>query len=87
MTARALSRDLSARQEERRREARDEVDDDTHGSVITAIVFGLAALIGAIALISMLVASMRRPLDDLVGATGKLAEGDLDSRVEPSGPR
>ena len=87
LTARALSRDLSARQEERRQEARDEADDDTHGSVVTAIVFGLAALIGAVALISMLVASMRRPLDDLVGATGKLAEGDLDSRVEPSGPR
>ncbi|MFL5918854.1 MAG: ATP-binding protein [Gaiellaceae bacterium] len=87
LTARALSRDLSARQEERRREASDEADDDTHGSVITAVVFGLAALIGAVALISMLVASMRRPLDDLVGATGKLAEGDLESRVEPSGPR
>ena len=87
LTARALSRDLSARQEERRDEARDEVNDDTRRSVIIAVVAGLAALIGAVALISLLVASMRRPLDDLVGATGRLAEGDLDSRVEPSGPR
>jgi signal transduction histidine kinase/DNA-binding response OmpR family regulator len=87
LTARALSRDLSARQEDRREEARDEADDDARRSVILAIVFGLAALIGAVALISLLVASMRRPLDELVGATGKLAEGDLDSRVEPSGPR
>ena len=63
------------------------MNDDTRRSVIIAVVAGLAALIGAVALISLLVASMRRPLDDLVGATGRLAEGDLDSRVEPSGPR
>ena len=87
LTARALSRDLSARQEARRREARDEADDDTRRSVIIAVAAGLGALIGAIALISLLVASMRRPLDDLVGATGRIAGGDLDSRVEPSGPR
>ena len=87
LTARELSRDLSARQEERRDEAREEADDDTRRSVIFAIVAGLAALIGAAALITLLVASMRRPLDQLVGATGRLAEGDLDSRVEPSGPR
>ena len=87
LTARALSRELSDRQEERRDEARDDAHDDTRRSVILAVVAGLGALIGAVALISLLVASMRRPLDDLVGATGKLAEGDLDSRVEPSGPR
>lgn len=87
LTARALSRDLSARQEKRRDEAREEVDDDTRRSVITAVVAGGAALAGVIALISLLVASMRRPLDQLVGATGKIAGGDLDSRVEPSGPR
>ena len=87
LTARELSRDLSARQEERRDEARDEADDDTRRSVTLAIVAGLAALIGAGALITLLVASMRRPLDELVGATGRLAEGELDSRVEPSGPQ
>ena len=87
LTARELSRDLSERQEERREEARDEADDDTQKSVVAAVLAGLAALIGAAVLITLLVASMRRPLDELVGATGKLAEGDLDSRVEPSGPR
>ena len=30
---------------------------------------------------------MRRPLDDLVHATHSLAEGKLEQRVEPSGPR
>jgi len=87
LTARALSRDLSARQEERRDEARDEAHDDTRRSVIAAVAAGLAALIGAVALIALLVAAMRRPLEQLVGATGRLAGGDLDSRVEPSGPR
>jgi hypothetical protein len=56
LTARALSRDLSARQAERRDEARDEADDDTRKSVIAAAVAGLAALLGAAALISLLVA-------------------------------
>ena len=87
LTARALSRDLSARQQERRDEARDDAHDDTRRLVIAAVIAGLAALLGAAALISLLVAAMRRPLDQLVGATGKLAGGDLDSRVEPSGPR
>ena len=87
LTARELSRDLSARQEKRRAEAREDAHDDTRRSVIAAVATGIAALIGAMALIALLVASMRRPLDQLVGATGRLAGGDLDSRVEPSGPR
>lgn len=87
LTARELSRDLSARQQKRRAEARDEAHDDTRRSVLTAVAAGALALIGAMALIALLVAAMRRPLDELVGATGKLAEGELDSRVQPSGPR
>ncbi|MEA2386706.1 MAG: hypothetical protein QOJ22_880 [Thermoleophilaceae bacterium] len=87
LTARELSRDLSARQAARRAEARDQAHDDTRRSVIAAVATGIAALLGAMGLIAMLVASMRRPLDQLVGATGKLADGDLESRVEPSGPR
>ena len=87
LTARELSRDLSARQRERRAEARDDVDDETQRLVLIAVATGLGALLGAMALIALLVASMRRPLEDLVGATGKLAEGELETRVEPSGPR
>jgi signal transduction histidine kinase len=87
LTARELSRDLSTRQRARRDEARDAAQDDTRRSVIVAVIAGAAALLTAMALIALLVAAMRRPLDQLVGATGKLAEGDLDSRVEPSGPR
>jgi signal transduction histidine kinase/DNA-binding response OmpR family regulator/HAMP domain-containing protein len=42
---------------------------------------------GALALITGVVRAMRRPLDDLVQATHSLAEGKLEQRVEPSGPR
>ena len=47
----------------------------------------MLALAGALALITVLVRSMRRPLDDLVQATHSLAEGKLEQRVNPSGPR
>jgi signal transduction histidine kinase/DNA-binding response OmpR family regulator len=87
LTARQLSQSLSARQAERRDEARDEASDQTRRSVIIAIVAGFGALVGAMVLIALLVASMRRPLDELVGATGALAEGDLERRVKPSGPK
>jgi len=48
---------------------------------------GRLALIGALVLISLLVRSMRRPLDELVEATRALAAGELGRRVTPSGPR
>ena len=48
---------------------------------------GLLALVGALALITALVSSMRRPLDALVDATQGLAAGELDRRVDPPGPR
>ena len=87
LTARELSRELSARQRARRAEAREDVDDETQRLVTIAIVTGGGALLAAMALIALLVASMRRPLDDLVEATGKLADGDVDARVDPSGPK
>ena len=87
LTARRLSRELSERQRDRREEARDKASDDTTRSVLVAAIAGLAALLGAMGLIASMVASMRRPLDELVGATGRLAGGELESRVNPSGPR
>ena len=47
---------------------------------------GALALLGAVTLIAALISSIRRPLDDLVTATQRLAAGDLTERVEPSGP-
>ena len=48
---------------------------------------GLLALLGAVALVVSLAGTIRRPLDELVQATRRLADGDLDQRVEPGGPR
>ncbi len=47
----------------------------------------MLAVLGALALIAALIGSIRRPLDDLVSATQKLAAGDLSERVDPSGPQ
>jgi signal transduction histidine kinase/DNA-binding NarL/FixJ family response regulator len=85
-TARAGDQDLAARQGERRREAREQTTDDSRRAVITAAIAGGLALIGALVLIGALIGSIRRPLEDLVGATRRLAEGDLAERVRPGGP-
>ena len=77
---------LMARQRERRGQARDSVGDRTRTALITTIAAGGLALLGAIGLIGMLIGSIRRPLDELVTATQKLAAGDLSERVQPSGP-
>jgi signal transduction histidine kinase/CheY-like chemotaxis protein len=84
--ARAEDGRLAERQAERRREARDRTSDDSRRAVITAAVAGGLALIGALGLIGGLIGTIRRPLEDLVGATKRLAEGGLDERVEPAGP-
>jgi signal transduction histidine kinase/DNA-binding NarL/FixJ family response regulator len=55
--------------------------------VIIVIVAGVLALLGALALITVLVGAMRQPLDALVAATRALAAGQLDERVKPAGPR
>ena len=47
----------------------------------------MLALLAAAALIAALISSIRRPLDNLVSSTQKLAAGDLSERVEPDGPQ
>jgi signal transduction histidine kinase len=85
--ARTLAEKLQARQEVRQSTARQRARTDSRRAVVIVAVAGLLALLAAIALITALVSSMRRPLDELVKATGALAGGALDRRVEPSGPR
>ncbi|HWH43307.1 MAG TPA: ATP-binding protein [Thermoleophilaceae bacterium] len=87
LAARTASAQLAARQRERREEARAEVRDDTRRSALTAAGAGGLALLAALALVAALVAGMRRPLEDLVGATRQLSAGDLHKRVHPEGPR
>ncbi len=78
---------LQTRQQARQRVARTKARSDSRRAVILVAGAGLLALLAAFALITALVNSMRRPLDALVEATRALAAGDLDRRVEPSGPR
>jgi signal transduction histidine kinase/CheY-like chemotaxis protein len=78
--------DLAARQADRRREARERAGDDSQRALLMAAVAGGLALVGALLLVGGLIGSIRRPLEDLVGATRRLAEGDLAERVDPAGP-
>jgi signal transduction histidine kinase len=82
-----LTAALQTRQQARQRGARDKARSDSRRAIILVAVAGLLAVIGALALITALVGSMRKPLDALVDATSGLAWGDLDRRVEPAGPR
>jgi len=84
--SREIGDDLTARQRRRRAMARQRARDRTRTALITAGGAGALALLGAVTLIAALISSIRRPLDDLVTATQKLAAGDLTERVEPSGP-
>jgi signal transduction histidine kinase/CheY-like chemotaxis protein len=78
---------VQARQRTRQAQARGRSRSDSRRAVILVALAGVLALVAALVLISLLVRSMRRPLDELLQATRGLAGGDLNARVEPSGPR
>jgi signal transduction histidine kinase/ActR/RegA family two-component response regulator len=78
---------VQARQRDRQLAASQLDRDRSRHDITLVIVAGGLALIAALALIAMLVRSMRRPLDELVGASGELASGRLERRVQPAGPR
>ena len=74
-----------AREEANRADLRDSISDNTRN---TAILVGgglIAGLIGALLLFTGLITSMRRPLERLVDAAGRLAAGDRSTRVEVGG--
>ncbi len=73
-------------QSSKRAELRNKVSDDTRKTALLVGVGLISGLIAAVLLFSGLIASMRRPLERLVDASGKLAEGDLQTRVEVGGP-
>ena len=77
---------FAASQADRRQNARDRASQRTNRAVATAIVAGLLALVAAVALVVLLVGGLRRPLSGLIGATRRLAAGDLETRVDPDGP-
>jgi signal transduction histidine kinase len=73
------------REQQHRQALRDEIDDQTRDTALLVGAGLIAGLTGAALLFSGLIASMRRPLEDLVEASERLAGGDLDARVKVGG--
>jgi two-component system sensor histidine kinase BaeS len=74
-----------AAQGDRRAELRDQISSDTRDTSLLVAAGLIAGLTGALLLFSGLIASMRRPLEQLVDAAGRLAAGDRSARVEVGG--
>src|SRR5439155_12869508 len=78
---------VQSRQRARQAAARSRARSDSRRAVVLVAIAGALAVAAALVLISLLMRSLRRPLDELVEATRALAAGDLRQRVHPSGPR
>jgi signal transduction histidine kinase len=72
-------------QQRQRQELRDEIASETRDTALLVGAGLIAGLTGAALLFTGLISSMRRPLEDLVEASGRLASGDLDARVKVGG--
>jgi signal transduction histidine kinase len=68
-----------------RQKLRDEIDAQTRDTALLVGAGLIAGLTGAALLFSGLISSMRRPLEELVEASGRLAGGNLDARVKVGG--
>jgi signal transduction histidine kinase len=79
------ARAVVAQQIRRRSELRDQISSDTRDTALLVAAGLIAGLTGALLLFSGLISSMRRPLEDLVDAAGRLAAGDRSVRVEVGG--
>jgi two-component system sensor histidine kinase BaeS len=78
-------RKVVTRQTQRRQDLQDRISDDTRDTALLVAAGLIAGLTGALLLFSGLISSMRRPLEELVDAAGRLAGGDLKTRVEVGG--
>lgn len=81
----ALARAEIIAQQRRRKTLRDEISSETRDTALLVGAGLIAGLTGAALLFTGLIASMRRPLEDLVEASGRLAGGDLEARVRIGG--
>jgi len=77
---------LATRQRVRRDEARATAASHSRTALVAIIAGAGLALVSVIAFLTLLIRTMRRPLDDLVDATRRMAAGDLAVRVEAAGP-
>jgi signal transduction histidine kinase/CheY-like chemotaxis protein len=93
VSARSATAALSAagqvqtRQTQRERRARAHAASRSRQALLLIVAAAFIALLGALALVTLLIRSLRRPLDELVTATRVMAAGDLTRRVAPDGPR
>jgi signal transduction histidine kinase len=81
----AAARATVADQARHRDELRDQISADTRDTALLVAAGLVAGLTGALLLFSGLIASMRRPLEELVDAAGRLAGGDRSARVAVGG--
>jgi len=81
----AIARTTIESQQRQRQVLRNEISDETRDTALLVGAGLIAGLTGAALLFTGLISSMRRPLEDLVEASGRLASGDLDVRVKVGG--
>jgi signal transduction histidine kinase len=72
-------------QQRKRQVLRSDITDRNRDTALLVGAGLIAGLTGAALLFSGLIASMRRPLEELVEASGRLAGGDLEARVKVGG--
>ena len=81
----AAARAAVISQQHQRQALRDEISSETRDTALLVGAGLIAGLTGAALLFTGLISSMRRPLEDLLDASGRLAGGDLDARVKVGG--
>jgi signal transduction histidine kinase len=81
----AAARAAIGREEANRARLRHSISGDTRDTVILVGCGLIAGLLGALLLFIGLTTAMRRPLEALVAAAGRLAGGDRSARVEVGG--
>jgi signal transduction histidine kinase len=79
------SRSTILAQQDHRERLRDDISGETRDTALLVGAGLIAGLTGAALLFSGLIATMRRPLEELVEASGRLAGGDLNARVTVGG--
>lgn len=81
----AAARAAILAEQQRRQTLRDDISSQTRDTALLVGAGLIAGLTGAALLFSGLISSMRRPLEGLVEASGRLAGGDLEARVKVGG--